>query len=340
MQIGTSRTFRTYNNSPKHAKARFVTEASSSFQGHMIENSEKNLSRMPQLRRIIELYSVHKDDQGMDENGSNSDGSFTRLRPGSFYNESLKNSSSMERIAGKFTNRSQSIGNNFNTYKNEKTGRTIPRYKIGKRSASTYQNHFEMTPAKVQKEKSLNKKADFQYEQVSYNHKFPPIPKAEVEERIPRSPFETKMKGLQSFQELSPSFKRFILNRTMNKSIISLSSSKGTKVKSKLSRKNSILKKLADSSLQKELNMLKERSVNISDIMKTSYDRPKVTAVQDTLHGIFQTSSSLKNEQRHRKFKTWGGIKIPISIKTGQFNRNKDVLNKWDEQRDGIFNKL
>ena len=101
-----------------------------------------------------------------------------------------------------------------------------------------------------------------------------------------------------------------------------------------------ILQKIADTSLIRNSLSFNGKPIKISEVMRTSLDRPKVTAVQNTLGGVFQTSSGLKNQQRHKKFKTWGGIQIPVNNNSGVFNRNKDVLNKWDEQRDGIFYQL
>ncbi|CAI2370877.1 unnamed protein product [Moneuplotes crassus] len=341
MEIGTNQSYFSYHSPAKlkDDKSRFETETSRSFQKHTIDGSDQKLTRMPQLRRIVELYSVHKDDQEIDDQ-SGSSCSPKRLRPGSLYNDSSpKKASTIEKASDHFTNRSKSIGQNSNRYAEQASGNIIPRYRIGKRSSSTYQNHFEVTPAKILKEKSLNNNPNFKYEQMSYNHKFPPIPKARMIDRLSKSPFETKTKDYQNVEDLSPSLKRFMLNKTVNKSVVAEPLNKEAKIKSKLARKNSILQKIADSSLKKEPELFKPMSVSISDVMKTSFDRPKVTAVQDTLHGIFQTSAHLKQQQRHKKFKTWGGLKIPITH-NGIFNKNKDIMSKWDEVRDGIFNKL
>ena len=101
-----------------------------------------------------------------------------------------------------------------------------------------------------------------------------------------------------------------------------------------------MLKKIAEN--QNTLSILQSKPyvLNVPELMKSSFDRPKVSAIQDTLNGIIPISSELKLGQRKfQKYKHWGGIKIPVGADMN-FHRHKDILNKLDEQRDGIFYQL
>lgn len=112
------------------------------------------------------------------------------------------------------------------------------------------------------------------------------------------------------------------------------------KLKAKLTRKSSILSKIAEGQNALSILIKKPKVPNVSEYMKPSFDRPKVFALQDTLNGIIPSGSELKIGQRkHQRFRQWGGIKIPIGSNM-TFNRHKDSINKWDDKRDGIFNEL
>ena len=138
------------------------------------------------------------------------------------------------------------------------------------------------------------------------------------------------------------SIKKIMLNRNQNHSWADkLDIHSNMKLKEKIARKNYILKKIADNSLMADSLFMRSKAASISEVMKTSIDRPKVTAVQDTLSGIFETCSDLKiRQKKEKKYKHWAGIKIPINSTNYVFNKNKDKLNQWDEQRDGIFYNL
>ena len=74
--------------------------------------------------------------------------------------------------------------------------------------------------------------------------------------------------------------------------------------------------------------------------LKSNFDRPKVTPLQDTLNGSLFTNVHLHNEQRKAtKFKLWAGIKVPLNINS-VFNKQKDNINHWDECRDGVFHEI
>lgn len=302
---------------------------------------------MPQLRRICELYSVHKgefflnisDDQGTDDQMSNLDLSPGRLRPGSILEETPKKVFKRDRNSGRSSERSSVINDSFNRFQASQRKSSVPRGSIVKRSLSTYQSQFSTSSGSKIRNRSYNQKTDFKRDQYSYSYKFPPIPRTRLEEAPGASILEAKLKEFKNLQKLSPSYKRVVMNKTTNKAIIR-DKSKEKKFRLKLSKNKSILQKIADNSLGGDPLMLTKKPVSISEIMKPNYDRPKVSAVQDTLQGILQASTHLKGQQRHKKFKTWGGMKIPINSANNVFNKGKDMYGRWDEQRDGIFYKL
>lgn len=90
-----------------------------------------------------------------------------------------------------------------------------------------------------------------------------------------------------------------------------------------------------------DMRSLSNQMHNINmEFMRTNIDRPKVMAVQDTLPGVLESNSAIKNKQRIlQKMRHWGGIKIPIG-KESLFNKRRDKISMWDEKRDGIFHEL
>lgn len=128
----------------------------------------------------------------------------------------------------------------------------------------------------------MNAKVNLRHEELSRYHKFPPIPKAELgDEHIKRNPIQARLNDytkIDKMGRLSPTFKRTQLNRTLNNaSLVEGKDLKQMKLKAKLSRKNSILKKIADHSLMEKALFGKGTPATFNEIMKTSVDRPKVT---------------------------------------------------------------
>jgi len=299
------------------------------------------LTKMPQLRRIIELYSVHKDDQKFekDEGESSFHGS-TMLRPGSFLKDKTIDNRSIGKNSGSLTNRSNSFDSTVAGRTIQGRQQSIPKYSLGRRSGSTYSTTFDDSPDKRSKSKALNTNKNLRHEELKKYYKFPPIPKAEIsEEFIKRNPIHARINDFNKIKD-QHNFKKFQLNRTLDISNIQkVENHQEMKLKTKLTRKNSILKKIANNSILQNGLYEKRKGASISEIMKTSMDRPKVTFVQDTLHGVLQTSSDLKSEIKMQKYKRWGGIKIPNNH-SGTFNKSKDIFGRWDDQRDGIFYQL
>lgn len=93
---------------------------------------------------------------------------------------------------------------------------SICKYKLGRRSGSTYGDTFDDSPEKRSKSKVLNTKVDLKYEEISNRCKFPPIPKSKVgEEYVKKNPIQARVKDLGYLQRLSPDFKRSNLNKTV-----------------------------------------------------------------------------------------------------------------------------
>jgi hypothetical protein len=218
----------------------------------------------------------------------------------------------------------------------------LPKRNFSKRSGSTYGDAFEDSPEKRSKSKALNNKINFRLEELSKQCKFPVIPKGKIgDEYITKNSIKARINDFGKIYKLNPNLKFAQLNRTVDDAgMLTPMEKNEMKLKAKLSRKSSILSKIAES--QNALSILKRipKAPNVYEYMKPSFDRPKVSALQDTLNGIIPSSSELKIGQRkYQRFRQWGGIKIPIGS-TMSFNRHKDTINKWDDKRDGIFNEL
>lgn len=74
--------------------------------------------------------------------------------------------------------------------------------------------------------------------------------------------------------------------------------------------------------------------------LETSFDRPKVAPLQNTLDGVIGSNDVMHKEQRKAgRYKLWAGLKYPVNLKHS-FNIHKDNINMWDQHRDGVFHEL
>lgn len=218
---------------------------------------------------------------------------------------------------------------------------SVIKYKIGKRSGSTYGETFDDSPEKRSKSKVLNTKVDFRFEEISNSCKFPPIPKSKIgEEYVKKNPIQARVKDLGYLQRLSPEFKRSNLNKTVIENAISLQEELQT-LKHKKSSKEGANQSI-ENGAPRVFGILNKdyANMNVAALLKPNLDRPKISLLQDTLQGVIPSNPEFKQGQRKlQKFKHWAGIKIPVNSELA-FNKRRDKINHWDECRDGIFNKL
>jgi hypothetical protein len=216
---------------------------------------------------------------------------------------------------------------------------SIPKNYFNQRTVSTYSDTFGDSPVRRLKGKELNLKHDFKLEEVASNLKFPPIPKTKIgEEHIKKNFIREKLNRMNYITKQETANKNTLLSKTIDNG--SLSKVHKISPKAKNNQNHSILASINNPESLGGIFSQKNKHYNIAPILKTNLDRPKLSLLQDTLHGILQTNSEFKKQQRKlQKFKNWGGIKIPINSQLS-FNHCKDPLNRWDEHRDGVFHQL
>ena len=160
----------------------------------------------------------------------------------------------------------------------------------------------------------LSKRSGSTYESQFSSIKSRSKSKAIEEKNISRFPNKSKVKELARYYSLKQRFENENINKTFD----------GVK----------------NLTMPKNIDIASTIYKNPVSFLKSNFDRPKVTPLQNTLNGSLFTNMHLHNEQRKwTKFKLWAGIKIPVNS-NGTFNKHKDSINHWDECRDGVFHEL
>ena len=217
---------------------------------------------------------------------------------------------------------------------------SVPQHNLSRRSGSTYGDTYEDSPAKRSKGKELNLRSNFKLQQLSMQCKFPSIPKSTIaEEYITKNSIQERLHDHGYLSKLDKSMNNAKLNKTLDNGI-SVRIPKTMKNGNMHQRKSTIFDQINQSTSLGGIYSKKNMHYNIEPLLKANIDRPKVSPLQDTLHGVLQTNTGFKDQQRKlQRYKHWAGMKIPVNSQC-TFNRHKASMNRWDEQRDGIFYKL